>query len=234
MQIPFKVPIAIECQRLLRTDSNLYNVNFSCVDFIIDHRAYSKISSHHMCSTPSQIICSIITEKFASKSTYVCASRKLSQRNPKRKKKEKCSAVPYTVSDKCVFYFYQSRPFMNIRLGNGFSSLLKMYLFFKSVFEFSADLDGSKVYKYPDRKVERDSSKFWFCGVQTVLLNKTIQNVWRWCLCVSCWQWFVNDIKNMDYSIRTWIIVFRGVKKWKKDNFDERNVWKLFFCVLKK
>lgn len=29
-------------------------------------------------------------------------------------------------------------------------------------------LDGGKVYKYPVHKVERDSSKFWFCGVQTV------------------------------------------------------------------
>lgn len=31
-----------------------------------------------------------------------------------------------------------------------------------------ASLDGGKVYKYPVHQVDRDSSKFWFCGVQTV------------------------------------------------------------------
>lgn len=33
---------------------------------------------------------------------------------------------------------------------------------------FQRASSGGKVYKYPVHKVERDSSKFWFCGVQTV------------------------------------------------------------------
>jgi hypothetical protein len=112
MEIPFKVPISIEYQRMLRADSNKYNVNFSHVDLIIGRRSHRKafMNIHHP-NTNSHVY-SILTQK---SSSIMCVLQENSL-NGSQAKKENAPTFPYTVSDKCVFYFYQSRPFMNIRL----------------------------------------------------------------------------------------------------------------------
>lgn len=38
---------------------------------------------------------------------------------------------------------------------------------------------------------------FDFVVCRRSLLNKSIQNVWRWCCCLSCWQWCVNQQQDL-------------------------------------
>lgn len=58
------------------------------------------------------------------------------------------------------------------------------------------------------------------------ILNKQIQDVWRWCCCISSWQWCVLLItqQNMDYL--TWITIC--------GNFDEWNWKKKIWFLMRK
>lgn len=166
-------------------------------------------SSHHMCSTPSQIYLFHYYWKICFRINICVWLKKTLSTEPQEKKKRKMlSRSLYGFGQMCILFLSKPPVYEYSAWKRFFITFENVFVFLNLYLNFQRTSTGAKVYKYPDRKVERDSSKFWFCGVQTGILNKTIQNVWRWCLCLSSWQWY--DNKNMDYSI--WITVIGRLK----------------------
>jgi hypothetical protein len=137
LQIPFKVPTRVSAYVARRLEQ--IQSKCSCVVLIIDLRLHRKnvMNIHHICSA-SNTISAVPFHSYTQISIIINTCVCLKKNSLKRKKNS--PPFPYTVSDKCVFYFYQSRPFMNIRLGNGFfHHFLKCICFKRKISEKSFD-----------------------------------------------------------------------------------------------
>lgn len=179
--IPFKVPIGVGCQCMfakLRLSSFVSSQSITSTN---EH------SAHMFCPrTPTYLtIHSVAYNSYTQFSliinTCVCLQLFL---NGTDEKEKKFSAVPlYGFGQMCIL-FLSKPPVHEYLTWNLF------LIIFTPVFvsrEKKLVKDGEevkslmvwverivrlprrgKVYKYPVHKVERDSTKFWFCGVQTV------------------------------------------------------------------
>lgn len=127
--IPFKVPIGVGCQCIFKVNTKSASFHTRVWLLLLHNRSHRHtgkrlwiFSAYVLPSNTSLTIRSVAHCSYTQFSliinTCVCLQLFL---NGTDEKEKNSPPFPYTVSDKCVFYFYQSRPFMNIRLGIFFS-----------------------------------------------------------------------------------------------------------------